>query len=313
MADPSYTATIRHLRAFLAVARHRSFSRAALELHLSQPSLSLAIKQLEDLAGVSLFERSTRSIVLTREGADMHPMAEHVVEHFDTTIQNIRVSGNQRRRRISIAAVHAVATRTIPHILRSFLDHYPNVQLHLREGHSSEVRRLVLRNEVELGFASRLEDEAELEFSPLFRDRLGIIGRQDHPLLASEEVLAWSELDGHDYVGLTSETATAPLIAGIENLPHCVKNPRYRVSTNSTVWPLVKHGFGITTAPAMIADADTTLKFRPLTSPQTWRSVYVIKRRGRALSPTSRQLIRLIKQDLVSIAAVNPLIEILPE
>lgn len=311
MADPVYTASIRHLRAFLAVARHRSFSRAALELHLSQPSLSLVIKQFEGLAGVALFERTTRNIVLTPEGADLHPVAEQVVEHFDTTIQNIRVAGDQRRSRVGIAAVHAVATRVVPHILRRFLDHYPNVQFHLREGHSSEVRSLVQRNQVDLGFASRLDDEAELDFSPLFRDRLGVIGRHDHPLLASDDAINWHDMDGHDYIGMTFDTATAPIIEGIESLPASMRKPRYRVSTNSTVWALLKQGFGITTTPAMVADADPTLKFRPLSEPEAWRNVYLVTRRGRALSLTSKQLVRLVREDLASMAAANPLIQVL--
>ncbi len=303
---PSYGATIRHLRAFLSVAKHRSFTRAATELHLSQPSLTMTIQRLEDIVGGALFDRTTRSIVMTQEGNDLYPVAERVVDDFDTAIRQIRLTASSRNSCVRVAVVSSIATKIMPRILEAFLAARPGLRVQLREGNSNDVRRLVRRNEVDVGFASKLDDDAELSFKPLFSDQLGLFLRDDHPLFntARNGVLRWSDLSDHNFVGLTQDTATGPILSQMDHLPESIRAPKYEVSTYPTLWALIENGLGITTAPALAAEfiPDNRIAFLGLTEPVAWRSVHVVTRLGRALPQMATALVKAVETEIATIA-----------
>lgn len=293
------TVNIRHIRSFLTVSRHRSFTRAALELNISQPALTMIIRQLEDIVGARLFDRTTRSVELTPEAQDFVPIAERLLGDFDIAIQDIRATARQRRGRVSIASVHSVATKLLPEVLSRLAEHNPAVHVRVRDGNSSDVRRRVRRNEVDFGIGSKDGDDAELEFAPFFRDQLGLLLPRDHPLAKGRDVVRWEELEGQVFVGVSSDTATAPLLSGIPNLPNSIQSPRYEVSTNSTLWALMESGLGVTTTPALSApEPGGTLRFCQLEEPTVWRTVYAIKRRGRALTPAAEELIGFLRTAL---------------
>ncbi|MBZ6075750.1 LysR family transcriptional regulator [Microvirga puerhi] len=307
----SYNVTIKHLRAFLSLAQHRSFTRAAIALHASQPSLTMTIQQLEDIVGCSLFDRTTRNVLLTPEGEDFLPVAERLIVDFDLALQNIRVAASARKGRVGIAVVHSVATRILPRVLGGLLSAYPGLHVQLRDGNSADVRRRVRQNEVDLGFGSKDEEDADLEFTPLFRDQMGLLARYDHPLIKSKKALKWADLAGHDFVGLASDTATGPIVRQIPHLPQSVIAPRFEASTNTTLWALLESGIGVTTTPALSIEnkQNQPLRFRALNDPIAWRHVYVISRRGRTLTPMAMEIMRRVRAEVASIAGKHRLIE----
>ncbi|MGO4705920.1 LysR family transcriptional regulator [Microvirga sp. 2MCAF38] len=307
----NYNVTIKHLRAFLSLAQHRSFTRAAIALHASQPSLTMTIQQLEDIVGCNLFDRTTRNVLLTPEGEDFLPVAERLIVDFDLALENIRVTASARKGRVGIAVVHSVATRIMPRVLGGLLSAYPGLHVQLRDGNSADVRRRVRQNEVDFGFGSKDEEDTDLEFSPLFHDQMGLLARNDHPLIKSKKALKWADLNGYDFVGLTSDTATGPIIRQISHLPQSVIAPRFEVSTNTTLWALLESGIGITTAPALSIEnnRNQTLRFRALNDPIAWRHVYVISRRGRTLTPMAIEILRRVKAEVATIASTHQLIE----
>jgi DNA-binding transcriptional LysR family regulator len=174
------------------------------------------------------------------------------------------------------------------------------------------VRRRVRRNEVDIGFGSRDHNDPELDFDLLFRDQLGLLARFDHPLMQIRSPLRWSNLDGFDFVGLTSDTATGPILNEIPNLPASILSPQYEVSTNSTLWALLGDGIGITTAPALSVTGETggKLRFKPLDTRVAWRSVYFITRRGRKMSKVAGEIVTRIRSEVEAIALCEPLVEI---
>jgi LysR family carnitine catabolism transcriptional activator len=309
----SLNVTIKHLRAFLAVAHYSSFTRAALSIHLSQPSLTMAIRQLEDVVGSSLFDRTTRSVILTPEGSDFLPIAERLVGDFDIVIQDVQQSATRRRHRMSVALVHAMATRVIPEVLPKFMKAYPEIRAQFREGNSSDVRQRVRKNEVDFGFCSKEDDDVELNFQPLFRDRIGLLMRRGHPLANSHKPLSWSQVTGDDFIGLTSDTATGPLLTQVEDLPQPIRKPRFEVSMVSTQWSMLEAGIGISTIPAMatFGGTNSSLMFRPLVEPEMWRTVFTVTRRGRSTTRTGIEFIQLTRTRIASMAKATPLIELL--
>lgn len=307
----AYTATIRHLRAYLAVARLRSFTRAATELHLSQPSLTSVIQQLEHIVGAPLFDRTTRQVSLTQEGVELRPHAERLVEDFDATIRQIRLTASARAQCVRLAIVASVA-RLMPQVLAPFMAARPDVRVQLREGNSNDVRRMVRRNEVDIGFASA-SDDAELFCRPLFRDKLVLYAPRGHVLTRNgAREIGWEDLEGHDFVGLTRDTAIGPIIDQMPNLPVSVTRPRYEVSTYPSLWALVEHGLAVTVAPALAAEflADERIEVLTIRNPAQWRNVYTLTREGRSLAPNTRNLVAAVENELSKIAADHPRIEL---
>jgi len=305
----SGTATIRHLRAFLSVAHHANFTRAALDLHVSQPSLTMIIRQLEDIVGASLFDRTTRSVVLTPEGRDLVPAAERLIFDFDLAFNDIRATATRRRGRIGIAMVHSIATKVLPYVLTQFSSANPGIRTQLREGNSVDVRERVRRNEMDIGFASKEDDEAELDFEFLFRDKICLLMRNDHALARRQGPIRWSDLAGHDIIGVTEDTSTRPILSQVPQLPDCVRSPRFEVSMNSMLASLLHAGLGVTPAPSVSLFGETgKLLYRPLTEPTMWRSIYIVTRKGRAYLPAARELVALVRSRVDYMANQNPLI-----
>lgn len=299
------TAAIRHIRAFLNVARYRSFTRAAKELHLSQPALTMAVRQLEDFVGASLFDRTTRMVSLTPEGTDFLPTAERLIADFDLAIQDVRTAAHRRRGNLALASVPSVAEKLLPAIIRKLSLAHPTLRVRLRDGGSTDVLRRVRRNEADVGICTPGGEESELAFAPLFEDELGIIARFDHDLAALNRKLFWRELDGYDFVGFPSDTATIPLMERVPDLPASVAAPRYEVNTYALAWQMVAAGNGITAAAALAvpAEHDRVLRFCRVSGPTLWRSVCIVTRRDRALTPVGQEFVSRIRSAVAEAAS----------
>lgn len=124
---------LRHLRAFVAVARTLNFTRAAAELHVAQPSLSHTIRQLEHYVGLHLFDRSTRGTALTVEGAAFYEEALAVLDRFDVAMERSTQLASGEAGRLRVGYLIGAAVDYVPAILRAFTDRYPDVRLVLTE------------------------------------------------------------------------------------------------------------------------------------------------------------------------------------
>jgi DNA-binding transcriptional LysR family regulator len=174
--------TIAYLRAFLEVGRALNFSRAAEKLSLTQPSLSMAIQQLEKALKVKLLDRTTRKIHLTDEGATFLVTVERLLDEFDTAIESMRTIAERRGGRVSIATLPSMTTTFIPTAVASFSSKYPGIRVHLRDDNTPNVWARVQRGDVDFGMAGDFKPLPELEFVPLLCDKFGVVMREDHPL-----------------------------------------------------------------------------------------------------------------------------------
>jgi DNA-binding transcriptional LysR family regulator len=303
--------TVRHLRAFESVARLHSFTRAAAELRVSQPTLTVAVQQLEATVGTALFERTTRRIALTREGQAFVPIIERLLHDIDAAFSDIRTAGQERGGRLMVASVTSVTVRLLPTALQTFSAAFPAMSVHVHDGNSAEVHERVKRGEADIGFASLTRD-ADLQFVPLFRDQLGLLARSDHPLLQLQRDLVWGDLAGYDFLGVSAGTATKPILEGIPNLPLSVNAPRYALSSTEALEAMLLAGHGIAALPALHGARDTgrPLRFRTVGDPVTWRTVFVISRKGRRVPRSVPTLIAAVKSCLRSICLQTDLVEV---
>jgi len=187
MHRPVRDATIRQLRIFAAVARHRSFTRAAEALRLTQPAVSMAVKALEALAGVPLLERAGRGVALTSGGEELLRHATAVLRTLDEAHEAFAALRGVERGRIAIAVV-STAKYFSPKLLALFSRARPGVELRLAVHNREAVIELLVANEVDLAIMGTPPPHLETTAFPFAKHPLVMIAAPDHPLAGVRRV-----------------------------------------------------------------------------------------------------------------------------
>jgi len=283
---------LRHLRAFVEVARQGSFRRAAEKLHLSQPALTITINQLEELVGVSLLNRTTRRVNLSIDGEDFQPIAERLVADFERAITDLKTSAERREGKVAIAVLPSLTINLLPGLLASFKDANPGIRVILRDDNARGVQRQVLNNESDFGISNRWEEDSELEFTPLTLDPVGLVCPPDHPLGKSGKPLAWRKLENFPFVGMSQDTGVYRLINAIEGCPESIRSPEYEVLTMAALGGILEARLAITVLPllAVPSHMHPALVFRKLNNPRVERELCVITRRDYPLSAHAQKV-----------------------
>jgi DNA-binding transcriptional LysR family regulator len=285
--------TLRHLRSFVAVADCGSFTRAAQRLFLTQSSLSSTIHQLEEEVGVKLFERTTRSVVLTPAARHLHQQAKAMLQQFDTMISDLRAVALQQHGHLRIAAAPSIVAWLLIPALPRFQAEYPHVTLSVREAGSAEIERRVRDGDVDFGITSRLSDYDDLDYVPLLRDRYGIVCSPDHPLAGQTGPVPWSQVAAHrnQLVGLASDTQVGSLHRStLQDFD--LEQHREEVSSSASLYPMLQLGARLCILPRLTASTHQLekLPFRILCEPVVYRDLFLISRSLRSLSSTAQAL-----------------------
>ncbi|WP_426955657.1 LysR family transcriptional regulator [Muricoccus radiodurans] len=242
--------TLRQFEAFTRVARLGSFARAAEALGLSQPALSQTIAQMERLLDVRLFERTTRSVSLTPEGAFLLPRAEAIVTSIGDVVTALKEQHRRRQSRLSVGSLPSLATGLLPDILRRYRERHPAAEVAVTDGTSEILYAGVEAGQIDLAISSRLPDHAGVAFQPLLRERFLLVLRRDHPLARRAEV-TWRDALRHDFIaflrGSGGQAAIEEALAGTD----LVLNPVMTLAQSSTVLGMVEAGVGVTALPVL--------------------------------------------------------------
>lgn len=175
--------SIRQLQIFATVARHLSFARAAEELHLSPPAVSMQVSDLESTLEVPLFERTGRRIALTTAGEYFLVHARRLLANLKDAEDTIaRLKGVQTGR-LTIGVL-STAKYFMPRLLAGFLREHPGVDLKLEVGNRQSLSELLARNELDLAVMGTPPRELELRVEPFAAHPLGVIAAPEHPLAA---------------------------------------------------------------------------------------------------------------------------------
>lgn len=181
--------TLRQLRVFASAARHLSFARAAEELHLTPPAVSMQIKELEAEVGMLLFDREGRSVSLTTTGEYFLSHARRVLAALkdaeDTVARFKGLTGGQ----LTVGMV-STAQYFLPGLLARFRAEHPHVELLLRVGNREQLAALMQRNEVDLAVMGRPPREWATRAEPFAMHPHVLVTAPDHPFTRTEQVSA---------------------------------------------------------------------------------------------------------------------------
>src|SRR5712664_1963824 len=168
-----------HLVALQAVARHGSFSRAARELRLTQPAVSMQVRQLELALGLPLLERVGKRAFPTKAGELLLAHAGRALRELETGLEVVQQLRGIVAGRIRLGTSASFSIYLLPPALRRFRSRYPRTELVVVTGNAPEITRAVVANELDIGIVSLPVRERELAVTPLHRDELVAIGPPD--------------------------------------------------------------------------------------------------------------------------------------
>jgi DNA-binding transcriptional LysR family regulator len=288
--------TLRQLRVFIEVARLQSFSRAGDEIGLTQSAVSRCVRELEGEIGLKLIDRTTREVQLTDVGGNLVSSVSRLLTDLDDALREIREIGEQRRGRVVVAASPTVACRLMPRVVASCVQQFPYIALGLRDDVQSDVVRKVKSGEVDFGVIIGPFSADELLSESLMTDSFCVVLREDHPLAAKERV-AWADLDGQQLVMLDYASGSRPIIDAAMQEYGVSATVVQELGHSATVFGLVEAGVGVSVLPwlALPLPAGASLVARPLV-PRAERTVELVRRRDRSLSPAAEAVWGLIRQ-----------------
>jgi len=287
------------VQAFIAVADHGGFQKAAETLHVTQTAVTQRLRNLEDFLGVTLIERTTRSVALTRIGRDFLPQARRLLAELSTALTEIRETGRAQRGDVSIACVPTAGVQYLPRILQEYAARYPQNRIKVLDHASSGVAEAVLRREAEFGINIGGSLPPELESLPLMEDQFVLICRDDHALARRRRV-SWRQLEPHPLI-FAGQVSGNRVLLDTALSGDLTLRFNYEVQRSSTAVGLVEEGVAAAVVPrlAMQKSAYPRIRVIPLIEPIVSRTLVLVARRGSRLSPAAQALYEMIRKRAV--------------
>ena len=269
--------SFRQMRAFLAVARHASFTKAAEQLHISQAGLSAMVRDLETQLGCRLFERTTRAVRLTPAGQSLLPVAHRTVQDLGAAVAQLGALGASARDRLRVGVTPLIACSVIPDVLKRFHQLEPRLRVDVMDLDRSLIAAKVESGELDAGFGAFFTRVSGIRRQTVFPARLvlavpGVDGDR-------RKSVRWPQIDRDSLIVLPDENPIQKLVnrhLGIQG----DASPRM-VTHLETVLAMVEAGLGQAVVPSFAAVANQRWKVRlvPIT-PGVALDYYCITRAG---------------------------------
>ena len=285
---------IRVLRYFLEVAREGSVTHAAQRLHISQPTLSKQLKDLEVELGKKLFVRSSFSIRLTDEGMLLRRRAEDILDMVDKTTDEFKALGQITGGDIHIGCAESDGIKHLARRVEAVQAQYPRIRVHLYSGDRSDLAERLEQGLLDFAVLVESNDLSKYNYLPLpGADTWGVILRKDHPLAAKEAVAPEDLLE-------------IPLICPRQGLQKELSDwfqekvdrlnivATCNLAYNGSV--LAREGLGCLLSFDKLADtgSDSPLCFRPLT-PALYSKLFLAWKKYAVFSPAAEVLLNEMK------------------
>ncbi|ARP99151.1 LysR family transcriptional regulator [Pseudorhodoplanes sinuspersici] len=283
------------LRAFLTVVELESFHRAAAALNMSQPALSRRIQKLEGSIGAALLERTTRRVALTAVGRELLPLVRRMLDEFDSSLFAMRELGQRQTGQVTIACLPTAAFYFLPRVIARFNEQYPNVRFSILDLSANDGLQSVARGEAEFGINLLGSADPELTFDALIEDPFVLACRRDHPL-AARDIVAWADIEPYHLVTVSRASGNRTLLEAALVRSRVSLRWFYEVTHLSTSLGLVEAGLGISVLPQLATPQGEhpIIVTKPIENPQVSRTIGVVRRRERQLSPAAQRFLDML-------------------
>ncbi|HWG31117.1 MAG TPA: LysR family transcriptional regulator [Steroidobacteraceae bacterium] len=278
--------TLRQMRVFTTVARHLSFTRAARELHLTQPAVSQQIKLLEAEVGMPLFEQVGRKVQLAPAGTELLRYAHQTIELLREAAESLAAMRGLKRGVLQLGAV-STAKYFAPSLLSAFTPAYPEVTIKFAVGNREEVIKHLAGNEIDLAIMGRPPRELDTDAEAFAKHPLVIIASPSHPL-AGKRKIPLRQLAGEQFLIREEGSGTRASMEHVFRERRIPFRVSMEVSSNETIKQAVMAGMGISFLSAHTVGLELAagkLAILDVAGLPIMRDWYVIHLREKRLSP----------------------------
>jgi LysR family cyn operon transcriptional activator len=285
---------LRHLRYLLAVADHGGFTRAAEALHVSQPTLSQQIRQLEDTLGVNLFDRTSRTVKPTDAGEAYIECARRVLVELAAGKRALHDVKDLSRGSLRLAMTPTFMAYLVGPLVRDYVARFPNIHLQIFELSMDDIEARLANDSLDIAIAFSQVRSADIESIPAFTETLGVMVGRDHPLYESNSGLSAEDLAQLEFALLAQDFVTRTRID--EYFAQAQITPKVVIEVNSvnTLLEIIRHTAIATILPEAIATQDRALRKIPLLGEAPKRGAALLRRKNNYHSAASLAFMDLV-------------------
>ena len=292
-----------HLRALSAVARHASFSRAAAELGVTQPAVSMQVRQLEDTLGQPLLERVGKRAFPTRAGEILLAHAARAFHELDAGVERVQQLRGVVAGRVRVGTSASISIYLLPPLLRRFRSRYPATEPVVVTGNAPEIARAVIDNELDVGIVSLPVRARELAVTPFFDDELVAIAAP-HPRWRRRRSIGAEDLAREPLILFEPGGTVRRVIDGWFRRAGAAPVRPMELGNTEAIKKLVEAGLGLSVTSLFSVRAE--IRSRLLTAlrlePALVRKIGVVRRRDKPATPALSAFHEGLEQLRVSLA-----------
>ncbi len=286
--------TLRHIQIFVSVYQNGGITKASDALHLAQPSVSLAIKEIEEYYGIRLFERIGRRILPTECGSEFYSYALHIVSQFDEMekkIRNWETLGTLR-----IGASITIGTHVLPGIIKEMQLLFPDLTIEAVIKNSAAIEQHILDNGVDIGLIETVPEQENMVYEPFMEDFLCAIVSPSHPLNKRDHITL-TEIADYDLLMREKGSAGREILEGYFSMEQLSVHPLWESTSTQAIVKGVSSGIGISVLPYLLVEKDIAegiVKRVPI-NPRLKRNFNIIYHRSKYLTSTMNAFMELCK------------------
>ncbi|WP_298429713.1 hydrogen peroxide-inducible genes activator [uncultured Jannaschia sp.] len=293
--------TLQQFRYLVAVADTLHFRRAAETVHVTQPTLSAQLRELEGKLGVQLVERSRAGVSLTPVGADVAARARTVLRDVADIVDLARTGADPLGGTIRVGVVGSLGSYFLPLVIPALHAAYPKLKFYVREGIATDLMRRLNDGALDALFFPLPLEEAALNVEPLFHEPLQVVLPADHPL-AKNPIIERAALAGETVMTLEAGHRLHDTVAALAEEVGAHLSLDYEGTSLDTLRQMVATGLGLSVLPALYVRSEVAREAlvvaRPLSNPAPGRDIGMVWRKTSAGHAAYAQIAALIRDTL---------------
>ena len=296
-------ATLHQLKVFETVARNGSFTRAAEELLITQPTVSSQVKQLTKSVGLPLFEQIGKRLYLTDAGQELLLTCQDIFERLNNFEIKVADLKGTKQGQLNLAVI-TTAKYFVPRLLGSFCQNYPGIDVALKVTNHQEIEQRMLANQDDLYVVSNPSKDIDLNSQPFLNNPLVVVARKDHPL-ANKKNIDLKELDNQPFIMREQGSGTREAIVKLLSENNLSVKVKLELGSNEAIKQAIYGGMGISILSEHclisegIAGELTILDFEQFPLKRRWYVVYLA---GKKLSVIAETFLDYLLEESPKIA-----------
>ena len=287
---------LNQLKYFQVLAKTQHYTKASLELYISQPSLTHAIKELEKELGMNLFDKKGRNVYLNDNGKTFLQYVNKSLETLDEGIIQIQNNYKDEQKIIEISVIPTIVNTYFAPIVKQTLEEHPDYQIRFHSEKTLDIIQGISNNQYDFGICSKLEENDSLQYLPLLHEELVLITTLDHPLTKLSHVTL-KDIAQYPLITYQKHISIYKNVMDLFNEENLTPNIRYELDDEASIASMVSLDFGVAiVANNFLLKSSNQIQITHLDFTQQERIIYLVYNPNRPLSSIASHFIDEIIQ-----------------